>query len=385
MKYIWHRRISTYLAYIICELIYPRPRIIPKKKIQKALLITLDYVGDFITATPVISAMKQHFRNASLWVMVGDWNKTLAHNHPEIDHVVIYNADWLSHKKKCKADLREKLNTLIHLKNEKFDLVVNLRGSFGILLFALMKPSIFWIDRGWYLAKLRLHYLKETLLGRSFYLKPTSPIDLYFDILEGLEMKRFFQRIIVIPEIEKHAIRRLLHNCGINLSRPIVSIFPTTSSPLRRWEAGKWAQVIDGLILKYETQIVISSERNDEDFCAKILSKTSPKVTNLTGRTTLLQSAALIELSDVIICLDSAPMHFAMTFNRPFVALFGPGSPAIWEPFSSNSRVIYKHLRCSDTCVQFDKNVCHLTCMKSILPRDVLSAVEELVLTHRIL
>ena len=50
--------------------------------------------------------------------------------------------------------------------------------------------------------------------------------------------------------------------------------------------------------------------------------------------------AALIAISDLLICVDSAPMHMAVGLNKPLLAIFGPTNPALYCQPSSDFKFL---------------------------------------------
>jgi len=57
--------------------------------------------------------------------------------------------------------------------------------------------------------------------------------------------------------------------------------------------------------------------------------------------TTLKELISIICMSDVLVCTDSGPMHIAIRYNVPCVALFGPVSPALRVPNGANVTCLY--------------------------------------------
>jgi heptosyltransferase-3 len=56
-------------------------------------------------------------------------------------------------------------------------------------------------------------------------------------------------------------------------------------------------------------------------------------VINLSGKLSLKELAALIDLSELLICVDSLPFHMASALKKRVVALFGPTSDVTWGPW----------------------------------------------------
>lgn len=68
-----------------------------------------------------------------------------------------------------------------------------------------------------------------------------------------------------------------------------------------------------------------------------------PRVVDLAGACTLMQSAAVLESSDGVLCNDTGLMHMASAFGKKLFVLFGSSVPAFGflpyrAPFSNCSR-----------------------------------------------
>ncbi|MFN7234860.1 MAG: glycosyltransferase family 9 protein, partial [Cyclobacteriaceae bacterium] len=70
----------------------------------------------------------------------------------------------------------------------------------------------------------------------------------------------------------------------------------------------------------------------------------SPRVRNLAGELTFLQSAALMKEAVMNYVNDSAPMHLASAVDAPVTAIYCSTLPSFgFGPLSSNSRVVETH------------------------------------------
>ena len=70
-------------------------------------------------------------------------------------------------------------------------------------------------------------------------------------------------------------------------------------------------------------------------------------VVNLSGRVTLKELAALIEMSELLVCVDSVPFHMANALKKRVVAIFGPTSDVTWGPWRNvEARVVAQNFSC---------------------------------------
>ena len=95
----------------------------------------------------------------------------------------------------------------------------------------------------------------------------------------------------------------------------------------------------------------------------------------LAGTLSLQEIAALIKISDVLLSVDTGPLHISQGVNTPVVALFGPTDPKIWGPRNSNDKIIYKKIECSPC---WGKGKCEDNiCMEKIDAIEVIAKICE--------
>jgi ADP-heptose:LPS heptosyltransferase len=73
---------------------------------------------------------------------------------------------------------------------------------------------------------------------------------------------------------------------------------------------------------------------------------------SLAGKTSLAETAGVIQQSRLVVSGDSGVLHVAVGLDVPTVSLFGPGIAAKWAPRGENHTVINKQLSCSP-CTRF--------------------------------
>jgi heptosyltransferase-3 len=70
-------------------------------------------------------------------------------------------------------------------------------------------------------------------------------------------------------------------------------------------------------------------------------------VLNLAGQISLKELAALVQLSETLICVDSLPFHLASALKKPVVAFFGPTSDVTWGPWRNpHARIVSQPFSC---------------------------------------
>lgn len=165
------------------------------------------------------------------------------------------------------------------------------------------------------------------------------------------------------------------------LLRPVagqryIVIFPGASIPERRWGAGRFAELARRLEREGRGVVVVGG---GEDAAAGGSIAGAAGI-NLTGRTSLAVTAAVIAGADLLVSGDSGILHVGVGLGTATVSLFGPGRQKKWGPRGERDAVINHHLDCSP-CTAFGATPrCprQVRCMGEITVDEVFKAVMQL-------
>jgi len=338
-----YRNISWVAAFLIHRILYEKKSYPKVEKIKKILVIILDYIGDNILSQPTFDILKEHFPTAQIDVMVGEWTKDLYKAHPGVRRVIPYNCAWLN-RGKSRWSLRRRLSVLTQVYSEKYDLIVDVRGSFATLALALFKASKYRADTRVSFARDLISRFERKFFGRrdGFFVdarRPYRVVEMFRQI--GINHTHPPKAAVFVPEDDKKEMRRILSETGLDINKKIVSFHPCAAEPLKLWENKKWAQAGDELIQRYGVQLVVSGTKTDLATIEGIIRLMQKPAFNLAGKMTLMQLAALIDLSALCVCLDSGPMHIAGALHVPVIGLFGADDPKTCAPWTDRCRLLF--------------------------------------------
>ena len=312
--------------------------------IRKILFITLSNIGDCILTLPVLDALRSRYPGASITVFCGTRPKVLFEHNPVVGDLIVFDKH---------GPLRDKIRLVRALASRKYDLVVDMRNS----LLGLFLP-----------ARIRAWGTNPFAFCGAAHMKDRhASVISHLGIVDGAAVH---SPSLPVSEPERKAALDLLKEAGVNQDERIVIVSAGARSIIKRWPAEKFVCLIDRIIEKYRVRVVLIGDQDDVPIGEYIARQCRYPVIDLTGRTTIFQAAALLQLGDLLITNDSANLHLASYLNVPVLAVFGPTDDNKYGPWSSRSSVVKKEIFCRPCC----KAQCRfktLACMQLITTDDV--------------
>lgn len=317
------------------------------KPVKRALVIKLRHHGDVLLSSPLFTQLKKAVSNARIDALLYEDTLPMLKGHPAIEEFLLYDRNWkkLSPVKK----LAQEFSLLNKIRNQNYDLVINLtEGDRGAIAA--------WISGSRY--RVGFDPKKSGFFGkRSIYTHivrdcphPRHTVERQLDVLRRIgifptpEERDLF---LHVPEDAQNKIADLLAreelHCG-----DYVLIHPVSRWRFKCLSIRQIAQLIKELHEK-QMRVVLSAGPDSQEMTMieEIIALTDVPVTNLAGKLTLKELAALILFARVLICVDSVPLHIASALKTPVVALFGPTSEVNWGPWMHpRARVVAQSFSC---------------------------------------
>lgn len=178
------------------------------------------------------------------------------------------------------------------------------------------------------------------------------------------------------------AVRDSLAPWQGELGSGYVVLFPGASIPERRWPLAAFRELARRLTASGRRVVVVGG-RGDAVVATAIADGVA---LDLAGRTSLPQTAAILDGADLLVSGDSGMLHLAVALGIPTVSLFGPGIAPKWAPQGARHVVINHHLPCSPCTCWGQTPSCSRQglCISGITVEEVLSAISKLIPLSRI-
>ncbi|MDD2366328.1 MAG: glycosyltransferase family 9 protein [Desulfuromonadaceae bacterium] len=324
--------------------------------IKRILLIRPGGIGDAALLALPISCIKKTFPDAHITILAERRNSGTFQLIPQVDKVLNYDRP---------GDFVEALTT-------KFDLVIDTEQSHRLsAVVARMVNTPFKVG---FDTNERRRMFSHTV----DYDMDAYEVDNFLALLEPLGVRCQIDgatQFLSVPDLSLSRAERLLKPLN---SEPFMAIFPGASIEEKRWGTEKFMRVAE-LIASFGIKVVAvggkDEVRQSEAIWAGGLGL------NLTGLTSLAETAAVIKKSALLLSGDSGVLHIAAGLGVPTVSLFGASMVSKWAPKGDHHIVINKGLPCSP-CTTFGRTPpCPINskCMSDITVDEVFNAVTVLL------
>lgn len=166
----------------------------------------------------------------------------------------------------------------------------------------------------------------------------------------------------------------LLAKAGID-SEGFAVIASTASShrSIKEWTTSGFAEVIDWLGRRSLRAVAVGTEPPTE-----LLNSCNGDLVDLSGQTTLLQLAALLQRASLFVGIDSGVMHLAAAMRTPVVGIFGPTDPGHTGPMGENSVTVRRDLPCSP-CMDSHCRIQTRECLERLPAEQMIAAIESVL------
>ena len=297
---------------------------------KNILVIRNDRFGEFLLNIPAIRALKESFEGSKIILAVDPYVKELAAKIPYADEVITW--------RNGKHSLTDILKFVNLLKKKSVDMafIMNPSRDSNIAIKLAGIPERVGYARKW-------DFLLTKKIEDQKNLGQKHEIEYNLDLVRitGADTKNKTLSIdIVEPDF---------HSGSGNISTPgveYIAIHPWTSDPVKQWPVERFRELALKLVKELDMDVLIVGGKDESEKSAGF-NYINNRIFNLTGKTTLLQLAAILKRSRLLISADSGPVHLACSVGTPVIALFRndmPGKgPGRWGPCGCNNIVVEKN------------------------------------------
>ncbi|MFA5157485.1 MAG: glycosyltransferase family 9 protein [Candidatus Omnitrophota bacterium] len=351
-------------------------------ELKSILILRFDHIGDVLLLTSMLKALRQNCSRAKITVALGSWSKMALDENPDVDEIIVFDHPRFNREKRPSFfnGLVASLRFLAIIRRHRFDAIIDPRSNLCTLLFVYLGGAKYRIGfdhggRGFYLTTKAKENPKIHQIDRNLYL------------LEMMGFPRAKERkptFFISHEDVQWARGLFLYH---DMNNALV-VHPSAPWPPRRWPVGRFAEIIGWYIENFKSHVVLIGAQEDMAISRQTKQMVSKDlqdhVVDMTGKTTLKQTAAVIKLSRIYLGVDSAPMHLAVAVGTPVIALMGPGEYPRFAPYGENNVTIRTRMKCSPCHQDRDYKSMRCfhgssACMKQIETQEVKSQIAKIL------
>ncbi len=330
----------------------------------KILALQFKYFGDAVLMTPALRALREHFPQSEIHLLVP------AEISPLFQHLPWLTRVWAMPRRRGRASLAETWPLIRALRREKFDRSVDFAGN----------------DRGAILsrfigARRRLARAEGGgFFGRKFcYTERVAP-----EKIPQHESRLLFHVLSAWQVPPPSSFEAEIHTDPA-LEKSVVAPFPprtvlchvTTSNDKKQWPVAHWARLYQ-LAHAAGVNLMFSTGRGarEQQVLAEIKTIV-PDAPVLPTDPNLATFLVWLKRAAVFVSGDTGPLHYAAALGVRTIGLFGPSPAAQWAPIGGQHTAL-QGTPC--TCSGLTES-CHSAshCIAAVSPAMVLERLQKIL------
>ena len=266
--------------------------------IRNILVVRLSSIGDIVLTTPVVAELRRAFPQARIDFCTRPPFVPLLSGNPALTSV-------------CTPE---------NLPSVAYDLAVDLQNSrrSRSLVRGIHARSVRrYRKQNW--KKVLLVRFKLNLYGEGYL----SVVERYREALEGIVPACSAPCSLYPSSEDREFASGLFDDDGI----PVLAVCFGANHFTKRYPEERFASVITRVTESTELKVLLIGGKEDAAAADRIIALlpaiSRSRVRSMAGIATLMQSAALLERSDLVLTNDTGLMHIASAFGRRLIVLFG--------------------------------------------------------------
>jgi ADP-heptose:LPS heptosyltransferase len=305
------------------------------------LCIKQDEIGDMCYSLHVFEMLHKQFPHSKITLLCKTATITLLNNNPSITYLTSNYKD------------------LIH----NYDIIIDLRGSFRSILFAITHWPKARLDRA------SIRFSNSSLPQHPH--EVITNLQIVAPIIESKNQTTTPKIVTSIADKKKAEDFLIDHNL-----KAFCVLHTGARKKLRRWD--KYVELATYLKKVKKLDIIFTGDKSEVKGIHILQQQLPFETFSIAGKFNLTELAAMCELTDLYVGNESGPLHIASISGAPTLGLYGPGEPTVFYPWGKQSAVLHHVLDCNPcnqiTCVHPDN-----PCIKRIQLVEVIDKVNSLM------
>ncbi len=324
---------------------------------EKALIVKLSSLGDLFHALPAVHALKQTHNWSIDWITQPEY-VPVVQCFTDIDNVLPFPRRRI---------IRSGTDWIRALRRKRYDIVIDFQGLLKSALITRLARAKQRIGPSWHREGAGIFY--SQVLGHRD--KARHAIDEACELAAGLDAPVDSIQFPIQFPAHPHASES-----------PRIAYVPCSRWTTKNAPPSLFAGCIQELHRRHGGTAFLIGSSADRDTANYIQSQVQDvDLRNVCGTTSLVELGSLLQEMDLVVTVDSGPMHMAAALGCPVVALFGPTDPHRTGPYGETHCIIQ---RTDLTCVPCHSRRCQRpqrdhACMSRWSATDIIDSCETLL------
>jgi heptosyltransferase I len=285
---------------------------------RRICIVMMSAIGDAVHVLPVVTALKRHDPDAKITWILQPGPASLVRGHPDLDEILIFEngRGW-----------RGMLDLRAALAQREFDLVIDLQvylkaglvTSFTRASVKLGFDKARARDMNWLFTTQRIpphasqHVQDQYLEFLAALRTPAEPLEWQLGPWPG----------------ELTARDRVLGA----LPRPFATLVIGATHREKEWLPERWAELASALRGDFGLEAVLAGGRSTRELeTARFIADAGARAHSTLG-VPLRDLVTILDASELVISLDTAPLHMSVALERPVISLMGYNNPKRVGPY----------------------------------------------------
>jgi ADP-heptose:LPS heptosyltransferase len=286
-------------------------------KPSRALVVKLSSLGDLFHALPAVHQLKQAKDLTIDWVTQPEYAELVA-CFDDVDRVITFP----------RRQFIRSLSSFLHqLREYEYRYVFDFQGLLKSALTAKLARSAHRIGPS---------FQREG--ARWFYDEVAGERDKYRHAVE--ESFDFVRHFGLTPKPATFPVRFPHTFLPGKVSAPRIGYLPCSRWATKNWPPEHFVRLINSLHAEIGGTALLLGSPGDRPTCDAMAAAITVPCTNLCGETGLLELGSYLQQLDLLITVDSGPMHMAAAVGTPVLAVFGATEALRTGPYGRGHRVV---------------------------------------------
>jgi len=368
-------------------------REISLKSAGAILVVRLGEIGDTILATPFLRELRRNAPRGWITLVVKPEAFDLVELCPYVNEIVTFNCRVSGRASMLRRHWRALVLAATRLWRRRFDLAIlprwdaDLYHATYLMYFSGASRRVGYSEHVFEPKQQINAGLDRLLTDVIDHRGAKHEVERNLDVLRFLGANVSDDRLeIWLDEGDRAFARKVCAGEGIGPHDLVIAFAPGAGAVKRCWPIERFVELGRVLVREYDARLVVVGGPEDRHLGGQLESGLRPAVLNLAGRTTLRETAAVLERCQLAVTTDSGPMHLAAAAGGAVVEISCHpragdvehyNSPVRLHPWGTPYAVLQPEHGadgCRDSCESSEPH-----CILEIQPDQVLQAVRRLV------